>query len=244
MSNDLFDTDNAGPVIDPNKDYRAELVGEGKKFKDDLALARAKVESDYFIESLKRENAELRLEVQSRAKLEDIVNNLQRQPERREEPLQHAPVTEPQKAWTDGDLDAALEKKLSERETSRRKEDNVRAAQQKLSEVFGAGYVEVLREKAAEIGVDPKWFNNLAAENPKALLKLVGAENTAPRVNDLFTPPPVGNNAGFKPSVTQRDKAFYDKMKKENSALYWHKDTQVAMHKDAMQLGERFFVTQ
>ena len=42
-------------TIDPEKDYTAELVGEGKKFKDNKELARSKVESDLFISHLQKE---------------------------------------------------------------------------------------------------------------------------------------------------------------------------------------------
>ena len=43
----------------PTTDALAELVGEGKKFKDIAALAVGKVESDKFIDRLKKEAADL-----------------------------------------------------------------------------------------------------------------------------------------------------------------------------------------
>ena len=145
------------------------------------------------------------------------------------------------KPVADEDLETRVNRMLVERETVKRREDNVKTTMNALTEAFGSGYVDVLKEKATELGVDPKWFNGLAAENPKALLKLVGAENTVQKTNDLFTPPPAGSTTGFKPNTSERNKAYYDKLKHEDSKLYWSKDTQVAMHKDAMKLGERFF---
>lgn len=240
MSNDLFDTDNTGPVIDPNKDYMTELVGEGKKFKDAAALARGKMESDAFIAKLQNELSELRQEVVSRAKLEDIVAKLQEAPKQVEQPPLQEPKPQPA-GLTDEDLRAFLNKELAEREAARRKEDNVSQTIQKLKESLGHNYVDALKAKAQELGVDTKWFNNLAAENPGVLLKLVGAEGTpAPKGNDLFAPPPQGHQT-FKPSTTERTQSYYDKLKNEQPTVYWSRDTQVAMHKDAMRLGERFF---
>jgi hypothetical protein len=240
MSNDLFDVDNSSPVIDPNKDYTVELVGEGKKFKDYAALARGKVEADHFVTKLQTELNEMRQELMSKAKLEEIVNALQKQAEPKPQEPYVAP-NEPKTPVTDEDLEARVMKLFTEREAAKRKEDNVKTAKDALMAQFGDQYVDALKTKAAELGVEVTWFQSLAADNPKALLKLVGAENTPAKGNDLFTPPPASHQASFRPGVTERDKAYYDKIKTENPKLYWHKDTQVAMHKDAMRLGERFF---
>lgn len=49
--------------VAPQADPLTELVGDGKKFKDVSALAKAKVESDKFIEQLQAENAQMRKEL-------------------------------------------------------------------------------------------------------------------------------------------------------------------------------------
>lgn len=241
MSNDLFDANNNSPVIDPNKDYSADLVGEGKKFKDMAALARGKVESDHFIESLKREASELRQELQQRAQLAEMIERLGKTPERQEyAPPQDKPADTVTK---EVNLDELFEQKFRERETIAKRTENVRKAQTALQESLGADYVNILTSKAQELGVTKEWLNNLAAESPAAVLKLVGAENKSPRGSDLFTPPPSSHHTGFKPSTSVRDKAFYDKMKREDSVKYWAKETQVQMHKDAMDHPERFWST-
>ena len=59
-TNDLFNTKSTSQTvsIDPDKDYFEELVGDDKPFKSPKDLARAKLESDKFIEQLKQENRE------------------------------------------------------------------------------------------------------------------------------------------------------------------------------------------
>ena len=64
------------PVVDPNKNYLEELVGEGKKFKDPVALARSKVESDRHIAKLESELKAIRTDMNSRLSLEDLVTKL------------------------------------------------------------------------------------------------------------------------------------------------------------------------
>ena len=240
MSNDLFDAKNVDPALDPEKDYFAELVGEGKRYKDERALARARLEADRHLARIEQENAGLRQELQNRMKLEDIVDTLSKP---RTDPVQTPdPVVtpEPPKQF---DIEALLEQKLTEREKQKKRDENFAAVQTAMARAFGPNYVEVLKQKAQEMGTSPQRFNELALTEPEFLLKLVGAENTpAPRGNDLFTPPPASHAPGFKPANTERNKAYYDKIKKDNPVLYWSKETQMAMHKDADKLGERFFV--
>jgi len=70
-------------TIDPSKNYLAELVGEGKKFKTQEDLARGKAESDAYIKILEKRSDELRNDYlklrddySSRAKLEEVVDQL------------------------------------------------------------------------------------------------------------------------------------------------------------------------
>src|SRR5688572_12541162 len=64
---DSGDDNNQGSILE-------QLVGEGKKFADAEALAKCKAESDAFIETLKREQAELRRELDTRLSLEDFLD--------------------------------------------------------------------------------------------------------------------------------------------------------------------------
>src|SRR5688500_15910791 len=82
MPNDPFEAgdDNNlqdfGSQFDQDKDYFSELVGEDKKFKTPADLARAKAESDAFIERLKQENSGLRNELKTRTTMEDFMKTI------------------------------------------------------------------------------------------------------------------------------------------------------------------------
>ena len=60
----------------PETSYYDRMVGEGKKFKDNEALAYSNFEKDRFIEQLKREQKELRDDLNSRLNMEELVNKL------------------------------------------------------------------------------------------------------------------------------------------------------------------------
>src|SRR5690349_8192148 len=63
-------------LTNDSTDPFAELVGEGKKYADAAALAKAKKEADSFIEQIKRENAELRDRVASQATVDEIMTQI------------------------------------------------------------------------------------------------------------------------------------------------------------------------
>lgn len=242
MSNDLFDNANASSALDPEKDYSVDLVGEGKKFKDVAGLARGKLESDGFITRLQQENEGLRQELQTRLRLEEIANSLSQA--RQPDPVvsEVPPASTPVVPAKEVDLTAAIRAEFAEMEKQKKRDENFKMVQTTMASAFGPNYVEVLKQKAVEMGTTPQRFNELAITDPALLLKLVGAENTSFRGNDLFTPPPASHASGFKPSATERNKAYYDKIKKENPSLYWSKETQNSMHNDAQKQGERFFI--
>lgn len=239
MSNDLFDTD-INPELDPAKDYLVELVGEGKKFKDVNSLAKGKAESDLYVKHLLTQLDTLKQDLMARKRLEEIAETLGKQPATPQAPEPELREREP--ALAVEDLEELINKKLETREALKTRESNVREVMSTLKTALGPDYVDTLKAKGAELGLSQNEMNEMAATKPKLFLKLVGAENTPANAgNNLFVPPPQSQSAGFKPSVIERNKGFYDKLKKTDPNLYWRNDTQVQMHKDAVRLKDRFF---
>jgi hypothetical protein len=58
--NNLLDQSNSQPTLDENKNYYEELVGEGKKFKDEKELAKGKWIADEYVKTLERSLDEMR----------------------------------------------------------------------------------------------------------------------------------------------------------------------------------------
>ena len=138
-----------------------------------------------------------------------------------------------------------VDEKVSERETRRAAEANVAFVTNELKKAFGDSYVNRLQTEAQSLGMSKEEVNRMAANAPKALLRLLGADKapeqtrTAP---DIFSPPrsQVQSQTGNL-GPTDRTKAYYDNMEKQDANAYWSKETQTQMHRDAVRLGEKFF---
>jgi chromosome segregation ATPase len=90
--------------------------------------------------------------------------------------------------------------------------------------------------KAKELGMDLTEATQLAKRSPDAFMKLYAAEGSvAPQQGSASA-------AGQQTSLTTphgevRDKAYYDKMLRENPKKYWKVDTQAALRRDVYGWG-------
>src|SRR6266576_1462787 len=136
---DKTDDDNL-PEADPNKDYLTELVGEGRKFKDQQALAKSKYEADQYIEILKRRLDEGRAaflkereENTTKASLEELTRRI-------EERLKSSAETEAKTETNQFDskqIESLVTTKLQEHEATRTETNNFNLVRNKLQERYG-----------------------------------------------------------------------------------------------------------
>jgi hypothetical protein len=253
MTNEPFkadaDQDVFGEVttfqIDPEKDYFAEFVGDGKKYRDPQAAGRALAEKDAFISKLQKETKEMREEIQKQKTMEELIdhltpkhgltNNRQDNPVRDED---HAA-----KALTPEELSQLVQSELDKRQSKSQLDQNYHTVVATLKEKFGDNANRVIADKAQELGVDINFLKQLATEKPKVFLAMVG--QAKPREEDFFSGPvrstvdPTRLTANK--SSGERNKSFYDKLRVQDKNKYWSRDVQAQMHKDAMSLGEKFF---
>lgn len=250
MTNPLFadqaDIDNNNPD-QGEVDYVAEFIGEGKKYKDVSAAAKALAEKDKFIERLKAENAEARASLQGEAKMDAFLEKLSKinsgtastpgnQPGE-DATNREANNQNPSKALTVEEV----QKLLEEREEKSAQQKNLDESIQKVKEAFGANYKIVMTQKAEELGVSQEYLLNLAKTQPKAFVKLVEAD-VAPRGNPT-TPRSSVNTATFgnKPAG-EKNQAYYSALRRQiGDAEFFKPKIQNQLHKDAQRLGEAFF---
>lgn len=231
------------------QDFYSELVGDGKKFKDNEALARSKYEADQHIDRLQKEMKGLREDLNARLTLEALVDKLeQRQTQPQQGNLDNTNARTP--SGTDIDqsninpqlIDSLVDKKLSDFEKSRRRSENAALVQKELRDRFGDNYVVHLENEAQKMGVGKEFLNNLAAEEPRAFLQLF--PNQRQQNVDLNTSPRSSVQSAFKPSNNSRTEKYYEQLRKDNPKLYWDPKTQMQLHSDALQQGENFFDTE
>ncbi len=239
----LFDASN---TLDPEKDYTEELIGEGKKFADVKGLARGKVEADRHIENLEKELSELREDLTKRVQVGELLEELKtlrnasepNQPV--EEPSSDEDTTRSERNdITSEDIEALVSKKLRETETQKTQESNYQTVRNELQKEWGSDFTAKLQQASSDLGMSPAEVDNLARTNPKLFLKAVGiGRESKVQAESLFTTSPQS-----APQATRSEKnyAYYQKMRREDPEKYHSKNTQAEMHRVAVQMGESFY---
>lgn len=251
MNDNLLDPNSAqDDQIDPAKNYLQELVGEGKKFRTPEELARGKAESDAYIKTLERGRDELRQdylkareENVARAKLEDLIGQLESKQQHQDS---SADTTRPdekniQPQWDSKQIESLVSSKIQEHELTRKQEQNFNAVRSKLQERYGNNYQSILKQQIDGLGLTEDFVNNLARQHPSVLFKTLDLDT--PKQTDNFQTPPRSErtNASFAPQGGQdRTWSYYQNLKKSNPKAYYDPKTQVQMHHDAIALKERF----
>lgn len=238
---DLFTTPDQETQIDPNKDYYAELVGEGKKFKDNTALAKAKVESDAFIERLQKENAQAREALKNSLSMQAFLDKLGQQTRTvpAEPNSQVTPPVEPN-AVNKGLSLEEVQSFLEQREKISKEETNLNKAVEAAKKAYGANYGQVLAQKAQQLGVSQEFLTSVAKSSVPAFLEIVGVKEAVPENTQVFPQSSVSSQRPTNTS-TEKTKKYYDDIRQKDMQLYLSPRIQNEMHDQALKLGEAFF---
>lgn len=238
--------DNNEPIIDPNKDYLAELVGENKKYKDPAELAKSKMYADHHIATLEREKQELledyktlRQEFNSRAKIEELLDQMKNMnpPDAAHTPQQ----PEDRPSFDPEQLKSFFKQSYAEETRAERERANFNQVQAKLREAYGNEYQRQLTQQLNEIGLSDEDAVALAKKSPSAFYRQFGLDKKPEAEN--FQAPPRSDRRGdsFVPQGAQkRTWSYYQNLKKTNPELYWDPKTQVQKDKDYQTLGKEF----
>jgi hypothetical protein len=228
--------------FDEDKDYYSELVGEGKKYKDNKALAKKAIHSDLHIDMLEKRIDEMRdmylkkdEELKSRAMVEDFQLQQKQPPTSNTTPPVKEVMDQP-KIDLDA-IDKRLESKIREFEVVKKQQDNVNQVKKKLAERYGENFQSTVSQQIEYLGLTDEDFNSLARKSPAALLTALGID--APRER-FQAPPGSSNNFTFK-GPPKRTWSHYQDMKKKNPKTYLDPKTLTQMEKDALELGDAFY---
>jgi len=233
------------PTLDENKDYLSELVGEGKKYKDQAALAKAVAHGSATIDIYKRRMDEMRQDLlryrednTTKAKLEEIMTLITNARSNEQNP----PVTPDTKpAITEDQISSLVSNKVQEIETNRKEQSNYDLVISKVKERFGDNFQSSLKQQIDQLGISDVEATLMAKKSPNVLLKALGLDQ--PQRTETFDAPPRSQqrNDNFAPTGSKiRSWDYYQKMKVSNPLLYYDRQTAIQMQKDAVDLGERF----
>lgn len=234
------------PIFDPSKDYLPELVGEGKKFKSQEDLAKSKVQSDLFIDELKRELKEtreyalqLKNDNQSKANLQELIDQLQSRQSDSTTPARDNPTSE-QAPFDPKQIKDLVSSTVQEITTAEKQNQNFNMVMSKLQERYGSNYANVLKQQIDELGITREDINEMARKQPKVVIKTLGLD-AAPRQDGFQAPPrSTDNRSSFAPTTQERTWTYYQNLRKTDPAAYFTTKIQDQLHRDHMSLGSKF----
>lgn len=243
MSDDIFETnENVQPAtID-------DLVGEGKRYVDHNALAKAFVEGQSFIDRLQNENSEMRTEIQSRQTVEELLNRMPTQSNEIDQTPNRQPNVAEQvqeagaQAENREDFEERVRRLLAEEKSKASKEANVASTREGLKERFGADYNQKLLEISESLGVSKEFLTDMAKTSPQGFLKLI--DSVAAPDSTKPSAPPVSSVDPQKTGLQApkvKTKRYYNELRKSDPSTYFSRRVQNEMHDQAMKLGQAFY---
>lgn len=223
-----------------DKDYLAELVGEGKKYKDAQALAKSVAFREAHVQQIERSNDELRADYLALLDKDKTRESLEALLDQQKQQLMSKPQ-EPkvvEKAFDPQVLESLVSNKIREHEETKSQSQNLQFVMDKVRERYGNDYRESLQAQIESLGMTQELVNSMAKTSPKALLKTLGLEDF-PRTDPFQAPP---RSSVFQPTsgTKKRTWSYYQDLKKSDPKAYYNPKTSVQMEKDYASLGAEF----
>ncbi len=217
-----------------------DLVGDGKKYRDQEAAAKAIVEKDRFIEQLKRETAEMREAIAKREKESAFIDKLEALTKAKSPDAQEPPAHDGTDTGATAVRPEDVEKILEAREAKKRREDNLGSAINRLQELYGDDYKRHVSRQAQSLGMTTQELTDLAARSPDAFFRTLGVDTA--RQTDAFTAPPRSSMSPPPAQAGVKNYAYFDKLRAEKGETYYFSPTvQNEMWNSLKQLGEEAF---
>lgn len=246
MADDIFT--NAAPVTPavaaPEETVVAlsDLVGEGKKYADEAALAKALLHKDMTIVQREKELAGLRQELSARNRLEEIADRLSQAPEPLPPPVPTDAQGSNKTVVTPEDIAKLVATAVANEQSKAQITANRQNVVDTLKAKLGDDFPEKVRQTVRNLGLTEAEANDVAGKNPKAFFAMLGISDTAApvaqRPNDgPFAPP--RSTASFQPTPAQtKNWDYYESMRRNTDPKvrekYWSVSVQNEIHKMAL----------
>lgn len=228
---DVFETKETPETV---TDPLAELVGEGKKFKTASDLAKSKIESDRFIESLKRENAEMRAEVDKKLNAEEQLTELRSEIAalRGRAPQEPSREKTPPALTVEG-VQALISETLTQSERNRTAQQNITVANAAMVEHYGDAdkATTAVRAKASELGLSVDDLKAMAEKSPTAFKKIMLGDSQARSTDAPLDVRSQNPNPALRSAAQPGTKEYFEEIRKRSLKEYFKPEVQTALHK-------------
>ncbi len=247
MTDNLLQGDQTPQPNTPPKSYLEELVGDTKKFKTQEDLAKGKFESDQYVKHLERQLDEMRTDYtklrddyQSRAKLEEFIDQYEKQRQQQQLPQTPQTVVPKEPSIDPAQIKAIAASAYQEQEALKVQKQNFDFVRSKLQEKYGPNFAAALKEQVDSLGLTEDFVNDLARRHPQVLFKTLGLDITQQQQSFQAPPKSEQRSDSFTPKTQNRTWSYYQEMKRKDPKAYFDPKTQVQMHHDAIAGGEAF----
>jgi len=225
--------------------YVKKLVEQkGEHWSDPEVIAKGKVEADRFVSDLKRQNEELRSELQNQQKLDELLDLIKSQntkPDDRGGSLDHEEKENITRSSgpSEDDLRDLVKKYVSEREVTTNREKNASVVETELRKRFGDKAPSIIAKQARDLDMTIQEVEALAADRPKAFFKLMGLDQQVNQDKQVLQGS-VRRSEGTTSTGQARDWNYYQDLRRKSKNQYFSAAVQRQMAKDRAELGDRF----
>jgi hypothetical protein len=229
-----------------NPSVLGDLVGDGRKFNDVEALAKGKLEADKFIEQMKQENASLKADLEKQtyklgvtAKMEEMASEPTTElldPNNNMSGTSNTANT--QLSSSEANIESLVEQTLMKREQQSVTKNNIAVVEAELEKAYGTEAAATVQQKAAELGLSLSELQGMAAKSPAAFMQLLG--QPAPKRSPVIQGS-IRTEGSTMQASSEKDFGYYQRLRRENSTMYYKPTTQRAMMADAERLGSDFY---
>lgn len=222
-------------TTDLDVDYLSQLVGQGKPYSDDKALAKAKAHGDIHIQTLESELKTLRDDLKARQTMEQLMDKISSAAaSKSKEPEQKVPeLTSDSKPSLNAEqISDLVRQTLTRSQEQDLRTTNLNSIRETLLSSWGPNFVSQIERKAKELQVSHAFLDNLAATSPEAFKKLVGLTVSNEEVSRKSDAPPRSsiNTSNMQPTLG-KNKQFYTDMRRKDPSTYWSQKVQDELFK-------------
>lgn len=229
----------------PQESFLQKLVeAKGENWKDPEVLAKGKLEADAYIKSLEEQLAQQREDLAKADYQSKILEQLQNKAADSTAAKNGVPnnngSTDTQNttaSLSEDDLKSLVEQTLTQREKEAVIKQNIQAVNQELEKTFGTEAEAAVQKKAQELGMSMQRMQQIAAESPSAFFALIGEKR---QISNPMVSGSVRTEGVNMQASTERDWAYYQKLRRENPKAYYSPKTQQQIMADRLRLGDKF----
>lgn len=230
----------------PQDSFLQKLVEtKGENWRDPEVLARGKLEADGYIKTLEDQLALMREDISKQDYSKQILDQLQNKatdssPVLSEGSNKNSGDTQANntsQAMSEENLKSLVEQTLSQRDKETTVKRNLSLVDDELTKTFGTEATVEVKKKADALGMSMDRLKEIAAESPNAFFTLIGEPKKS------FSPMVTGSvrtDGVNMQNSSEHNFDYYQKLRRENRALYYSPKVQQQMMADASRLGDRY----